>query len=947
MAAFAFTLGVFLYVSVVGLAVAECLQSGRSGLQRLLLSPALGLSTLLLPVFTLNRAGFPVAQIGPFVVFGLGLLALFVLFWRRPKLPWGAMLWPTGILLFAAAAVAWPMMHFGFDWGSFSNDDMANYCLAAQRFLEHGYYELPDLTAYFTGKNYSLAFWYMHVAGGARSGAELMLASLWAVSGLNAHQIFMPTVVALHLALIAATAAAVAGVTTGAKRHRAVNITLLLMAVSPLTALGTLYQLIAQVGGLALMMVALILLCQPLRRSLQSNLRSGGSISLLMSALFIWYPETLPFLGAAWLIWFAVLTRQCTPARRLAFLRRRLIFAGCVLLALTVILNSYLLSVYVFMEGQARQGLNLVDTVGVVFPYYLIPSGFGNFWGLLPISSLVNEPFLSAAIVLGVLLSGYFLVCAYRQARRGLPVAAMAFVMLAVGAVLFYRSNDFGLFKLAMYLQPTVAAILGCACVYGARRRLSLAIVLVLCMLQLPSQFAYARRSLGNGAGGLTEIPYVSQNALPRQFDAFMQSLAGSHPDGYYADSSNVVIAKLQSLYSQGNSLIFPSKDFYWGSDRLGDIAKRNGYGDFWSLSRARHETVLVSRELHLSPTLMNRFGVNAQENALPGKRVLIANSPQHTIFNRFFARGDEPLFRVEDTPKNHLIFISSALGPHYYQPAVARKKVAFYQLEHDPMFPGRQIAGVGQHMLLLAAGVTPRPRLLFEISTTVLGQNEHRLPVPVVNGQSNQVAPFVGRGSGRLLTPPLEPIIIDGLPYFHIDFGREGKLFMRNRGGTLMSLYGARVDIDPRYLTAFARNISLLSEAEANALFAPNAISKFPDDLKSDSLQYSGLYEDGWVSERAFVMLTAASESNTLVIKGMVPLIADPAFHSVLTVLLDGDQVAQQRLTLGSYEIKVPIGSAAGQRKVELVFDGYQVLPGGDGRPTGGMINYLGFKKE
>ena len=79
MAAFAFTLGVFLYVSVVGLAVAECLQSGRSGLQRLLLSPALGLSTLLLPVFTLNRAGFPVAQIGPFVVFGLGLLALLVL----------------------------------------------------------------------------------------------------------------------------------------------------------------------------------------------------------------------------------------------------------------------------------------------------------------------------------------------------------------------------------------------------------------------------------------------------------------------------------------------------------------------------------------------------------------------------------------------------------------------------------------------------------------------------------------------------------------------------------------------------------------------------------------------------------------------------------------------------------------------------------------------------
>lgn len=947
MEAFVFTLGVFLYVSVVGLAVAECLQSGRSGLQRLLLSPTLGISALLLPVFTLNRAGLPVGDIAPFVVFGFGLLALLVLFWRRPKLPWSSMLWPAVILLLGAVAVAWPMMHFGFDWGSFSNDDMANYCLAAQRFLQHGYYDLPDLTAYFTGKDYSLAFWYMHVAGGARSGAELMLASIWAVSGLNAHQIFMPTIVALNLALIAATAAAVAGVTTGAKRRRAVNITLILMAVSPLTALGTLYQLIAQVGGLALMTVVLILVCQPLHRSLQRNLRSVVSVSLFVSALFIWYPETLPFLGVAWMIWLAVLVRQCTPTRRLAFLRRRLIFAGCVSLASALMLNSYLLSVYVFMEGQARQGLNLLDKVGVVFPYYMIPSGFGNFWGLLPISSLVNEPFLSAAIVLGILLSGYFFVCAYSQARRGLPFAAMAIVMLAVGAVLFYRDNDFGLFKLAMYLQPFVAAVLGFACVYGARLRLTIAIVLVLCLLQLPSQFAYARRSLGNGAGGLTEIPYVSQNALPRQFDVFMQKLAGSHPDGYYADSSNVVIAKLQSLYSQGTRLIFPSKDFYWGSDRLGDIAKRNGYGDFWSLSKARHESVLVNRELHLSPTLINNFGVNAQENALLGKKVLIANSPQHTIFNRFFTRGDEPLFRVEDKPKNHLIFISSSLGPHYYQPAVARKNVAFYQLEHDPMFPGRQIAGVGQHMLLLAAGVTSRPRLLFEISATVLGQNEHQLPVPIVNGQSNQVAPFVGRGSGRILTPPLEPIIIDGLPYFHIDFGREGKLFVRQRGGQLMSLYGAEVDIDPRYLTAFARNISLLSEAEADALIAPNSISKFPDDLKSDSLQYSGLYEDGWVSERAFVMLSATSEANTLVIKGMVPMITDPAFQSVLTVLLDGEQVAQQKLALGAYELKVPTSLTSAQRKVELIFDGYQVLPGGDGRPTGGIINYIGFTKE
>ncbi|MES2355449.1 MAG: hypothetical protein V4568_13825 [Pseudomonadota bacterium] len=949
MAALAFTLGLFLYYSFVGFAVATALKAGRAGLQRILISPALGIATLVVPLFFLSRAGLPVARIAPAITIGFGLLALIFLVLRRPSVSWRSMRWPGLILVLALSLNAWPMARFGFDWGSFSNDDMANYCLAAQRFLQHGYYDMPDLAAYFAGKDYSSAYWYMHVAAGARPGSELMLAAVWAVSGLNAHQIFMPTIMALHLAVITAAAAAVAGVTSSFKRRRVVNITMLLMAVSPLSALGALYQLIAQVGGLALMTTAFVLLCQPLRRRRDRNLYNHLAILILLSAQLIWYPELLPFLGVAWFTWLALSIRRKSLSRSL--LLQRFTFTGISLLVLLLLFNNYLVSVYLFMEGQARQGLRLIDPTSVYFPFYLIPSGIGNFWGLLPISYTIHEPYLSLAIALGILFSCGLIVCIYRQARQALSFAVMAAVMLGVGGMLFYRSNDFGLYKLAMYLQPTIAAVVAFACVSRGRSGLGLAIAGIFFTLQIPSQFAYVQRSTGNGAGGLTEIPFVSHDALPRKFGEFMKSLEGKYPEGYYSDSSNVVLAKLQSLYTQGRSFIFPSKEFYWGGDRLGDLARGNGYGDFWQLSLETHDKFLAVREIQLDPDVINRFVSNLGDGVpvggRVGKRVLVANSSQFTVFNRFHRIEKEALFRVEEHPKNHLIFVNSSLGAHYYQPSLLRKRVSFYQLENDPMFPGRQISGVGRHMLLLAAGVTERPRLMLELSDTVLGQNGYTLPVPLVNGKQNQSASFVGRGSGRVITPPLVPIMVDGLPYFHIDLGRNGKQFPRLNNSVLMSLYGREVAADPRFLTAFARNISLLSEDEVSALVAPTALSNFPADLKDDGLQYSGLYEDGWISEHAFAILAPRDEANTLVIKGMVPLIAQADFHTTLTVLLDGHRVAEKRLGLGDYEVKVPTKTGVEDRKVELVFDGYQVLPGGDGRPTAGMIKFIGFVKE
>jgi hypothetical protein len=959
MIAFSLSLALLLYWSLLGFALSSGLGLGRAGLQRVLLSPSLGLAALLLPVFFLSRAGLPVGTFALPLVGCLALLAAVSLAWRLPRVPWCELRVPGILLLGALVLTGWPMGRFGLDWISYGNDDMANYALAAQRFLQHGYTDLPDLPTYLSGKNYSLAYWYMHVAAGARPGSELMLATVWGVTGLNGHQIFMPTILALHLALIASSAAAVAGVTgvmgvmglTGAevrrRRRLAVYLTMGWMVFSPLSTLGTLYQLIAQVGGMGMMMAALALLCQPASTRWRRETAQHVGIGLLVAGLLIWYPEVLPFLLLGWLGWCGAAAWRAARAGTPAATLQRMWLTALALACLILVFNRYLLIVLRFMLGQSVQGLETNDPSALYFPFYLIPSGIGYFWGLLPIGFLVPEPWMSTAIVAGMALCAWLLVCIFRQLRHASPVGFMAMAMLLLGGILFFRGNDFGLYKLAMYMQPAVAGVIACA-LASAPRRTIVAVVSLIGLAQIPSQFAYVLRSTGNTAGTLTEIPYASQNALARQFDAFMKAQQGAHPEGFYSDSSNVVLAKIQSLYAQNSSLIFPSKEYYWGGDRLGEFARANGYGEFWNKSLEAHATYAARRQIALANGLTNQFILPQAAASLQG-RALLANSPEFSLFNRFGQPVSPGSFRIETQPRNHLIFVDSSLGAHYYLARKRKNAIAFFQMEADPMFPGRQMAGVGRHMLLLAMGVTDRPRLLIELTDSVLRQQDSALPAPIIYGQGQQAVRFVGRGSGRILSEPLEPVMVNGLAFFHLDMGRDGLQFPHPPTNLITGLYGRDVALDSRYLTAFARDVSLISEEQAAAMVPPAALSRFPADLAHEGLQYSGIYEDGWVSEQAFAVLAPADATvaNTLTLRGTIPLISDPGFRCELTLRVDGQIVARRTLGLGDYEVKAKINAGSGGRRIELAFDSWQILPGGDSRPTSGLIKYIGLTKD
>ena len=55
---------------------------------------------------------------------------------------------------------------------------------------------------------------------------------------------------------------------------------------------------------------------------------------------------------------------------------------------------------------------------------------------------------------------------------------------------------------------------------------------------------------------------------------------------------------------------------------------------------------------------------------------------------------------------------------------------------------------------------------------------------------------------------------------------------------------WGKSVALDPRSLTSYVRDVSLVTPAQYDRLRAPSAIRSIPADLANLNLEYSGIYE-------------------------------------------------------------------------------------------------------
>lgn len=933
---FLLVLALFVFFAAVGRAVVSLFRPRLGVLWSWFISPTVGLSIVIVLATRLNIWGLPVKQFGPWLAGGLILAAAAILWWRRPILPWRQLGKFAALAVLFVVYAGWPMFKFGFNWISYGNDDMANYCLAADRFLHHGYYELPEQTQ-LEGRDYTQHYWFMHGLQQIRPGSELTLAFAASITGLKPHEVFMPVIMVFSMLQIFALGA----VAIWRGRHRRLTLlALALFATSPLFGLGTLYQLIAQVGGIAILLTA----CALLLSTRENNWRRFGLAAIVTACLGIFYPEVAPFVAIS-ITLYGLHLRYTRPGEFKPF---ALTILGAAVLTFVLLgTSTYQFINTLVMQSVGSAGLGAMAEINdqsgglVLFPWTLVPSFVPMLFGLHAFGIVGVDPLISIQIAVGLIFLAYFLWAAVTSFLQREPAGYIALIMSALGFFLFAKGQDFGLFKLAMFAQPVIALMLARGFIrltelrWEATARVAL-VVFMLCTV--PSHVYYSYASLGNYGGGLSEVVGASELgvAFTPPKDIKFEAIE--------SDISNVVSAKMLAQYTKGIDTRFLSRSYM---DNIANIAVlsflRTPDPDLGPQAR------LIEKLALLRPLLpeeimagsvpdyrvmtINKLDNNWTENSSRhldyADRLFVAVRSPLDHFNKF-APGDGWReqgmwqYKLESQVRNRLIFIHSELGPHYY--SSARFKAAFFQREREPVTGGSvYFHGTGRYNLFRLVRPTDKIRLVVDFTRTPLGGDRYQLPADArVVGREDYRLGFVGAGSARVVSPVLEPEYFEQQAYLTVDFADKALPILKHKTG-LMRLWGSRFNLDDRRLVGFTRDISLITDEEYQKLQRPTRIGDFPGDLsRFPGLEYSGLFEDGWVGPDSFFKLAGSHPGQVVYFKGYIP--DTPEYRSRgldLTISINDKPTEIVNLRTGEFVLTRLVREPASVTTIRLQFSG------------------------
>jgi hypothetical protein len=867
-------------------------------------------------------------------------------------------LWRQGrvfglILAGTFGLTAWPMAVYGFDWVANGNDDMAFYCLAATGYRDHGFATVPTLDDMMTGRDGTQALWFFYVLYQVRP-SEMSVAMGSAYAGLSAQQVFMPVIVALNLALVA-SGSGLAGLGAG---RRAAIVTGAMLGVSAPTTYGVVQQVLGQVGGLALVCAALALVSGRFRRIPTGVLlRRAGACGVVFAALLISYPEVIPILVGGCII---LGVRELLRGR---LDRRHLVHAALAILVMLVLLPVYIYGATAFLRVQSG-ATGASDTIKELFPYFLTPRGPAILFGLLPISGQESNWFQNMCIVIGFLLLASLVLPSLRDLRRSRAFAA-AFAMTAgLTAMLYVREAAFGLFKIAMFIQPFLWAVVGA---WVARRRgwtlrVTVPLLIALAALNIRTQFWYVDQSRGENYR--VEVPTISTRHSLAQFRELLKKrTAEGNVDRVLLATENVVLVKL--LASEVRDVpvnefgVSPLRVISTGGLSAAPRAPWLKFHEEWKAPllamgadlaayRERNRTTVRDPDTG-QPLHKLLYPVPDLKQGPPERTLVAAGVGGLSVLNRhqYPETGPALLCTPLADLHNFAVFCDASGARQQYLSLDKPEETALYRLEVDFAFAKRTFAGAGRAMLLEVLNPSPRVRVLVNHTGTTKALPTSRTVAPVqVIGDRRVALGAIGSGAARLVSPPLALQTVGSGQFLAIDFGPAMPL-RPNDLASIERLWGAELPRDPRRLTGHLREVSVLSEQEYAAFRPPQAIAQFPSDLDHPHIEYSGFFETGWMGKEAKVRLSQTDANQECVVRGGVPGIPGaPGFRTELTVLLDGAPVERKILAPGDFEVRVP-GPGPGAHWIELRFSQTQVVPAPDGRELSAITRFIGFEPK
>jgi hypothetical protein len=227
-------------------------------------------------------------------------------------------------------------------------------------------------------------------------------------------------------------------------------------------------------------------------------------------------------------------------------------------------------------------------------------------------------------------------------------------------------------------------------------------------------------------------------------------------------------------------------------------------------------------------------------------------------------------------------------------------------------------------------------------MTKTLQHDGVNKLPPARIVGANSVRLPLIGRGSARVFSPLVRPRIIGGQPYLLLDMGVSGTRVLSSRPG-LEGLYGRSVPLDPRFLTSYVRDVSLVSGSRFGDLRAPTAIASFPDGLADPNLEYSGIYEDGWLSEDSYVVFAGGGPATLVMRADVLPRLGGQ--H--LVALVNGRPVYSKEVAPGALDLRVPLPASHARRRIELRWAGATQLRAPDLRPATALAHFIGLTKR